>query len=131
MTQKEIITEWTRRLRSGEYKQGRGALHFEDEFCCLGVLCEVAVEQKVINKPTNGLLDDRVQYYDGESEVLPIAVRNWVGAKNCVCSYGPPPSDCLTDANDRGKSFSEIADIIELHSSVIFNDINKEVVCES
>lgn len=34
--------EWCRRLRSGDYKQGRDCLRtIKDRYCCLGVLCDV------------------------------------------------------------------------------------------
>lgn len=33
---------WLKALRSGEYKQGVGYLKNGDEFCCLGVLCDLA-----------------------------------------------------------------------------------------
>jgi hypothetical protein len=40
---KEVIIEkWIAALRSGNYVQGTGALNCNDNFCCLGVLCEVA-----------------------------------------------------------------------------------------
>ena len=41
---KEIKAEWVKALRSGEYKQGGGALHRGDHFCCLGVLCDIAID---------------------------------------------------------------------------------------
>ena len=34
--------KWIAALRSGKYKQGKGALQRNESFCCLGVLCEVA-----------------------------------------------------------------------------------------
>jgi hypothetical protein len=37
--------EWTAALRSGNYKQGAGALkNKNDEYCCLGVLCDISGE---------------------------------------------------------------------------------------
>src|SRR3954466_4218538 len=46
----EVKEKWVAALRSGEYKQGRSYLHSqnpdgEDRFCCLGVLCELAVQE--------------------------------------------------------------------------------------
>lgn len=35
--------EWVTALRSGEYRQGKGFLrNSDDEYCCLGVLCDLA-----------------------------------------------------------------------------------------
>lgn len=46
---------WVKALRSGEYKQGYGYLHYKrggkDKFCCLGVLCDLAVKNGVIEPP--------------------------------------------------------------------------------
>jgi len=43
---KEVFTDWLIALRSGEYNQGKQRLHRvrlgRDEYCCLGVLCEVS-----------------------------------------------------------------------------------------
>ena len=38
----EKAREWVAALRSGKYKQGKGALSTEDRFCCLGVACEIS-----------------------------------------------------------------------------------------
>lgn len=38
----ELKAAWIAALRSGEYKQGHEYLHQGEQFCCLGVLCEVA-----------------------------------------------------------------------------------------
>lgn len=32
---------WIEALRSGRYKQGHGVLRQGDEFCCLGVICDL------------------------------------------------------------------------------------------
>ena len=36
-----IKERWVKALRSEEYKQGDAALHYEDTYCCLGVLCDL------------------------------------------------------------------------------------------
>lgn len=44
----EIKAEWLRRLRSGEYPQTRrGVLRAGGGYCCLGVLCDIAVCQGI------------------------------------------------------------------------------------
>ena len=56
MNQK-IKERWVKALRSGKYKQGKGWLRKssgpkkKSEFCCLGVLCDLAVKSKIIPKP--------------------------------------------------------------------------------
>lgn len=37
-----LKAQWVEALRSGKYQQGYGALRKGDQFCCLGVLCDVA-----------------------------------------------------------------------------------------
>lgn len=46
----EIKAEWLKRLRSGEYPQGRTELNGRNGLCCLGVLCEIAAEQGIVRK---------------------------------------------------------------------------------
>jgi hypothetical protein len=38
---KEVMLDWITALRSGRYQQGKGYLRSNNEYCCLGVLCEV------------------------------------------------------------------------------------------
>ena len=58
----EIQAEWVAALRSGEYKQGTGVLRSEaNEFCCLGVLCDLAVKAGVaVEVQQKRLLDEEV-----------------------------------------------------------------------
>ena len=40
---KALKAKWLEALRSGRYKQGRRRLrNCKDEFCCLGVLCDIS-----------------------------------------------------------------------------------------
>ena len=39
--QKAVLGKWAKALRSGKYAQGRGTLRNGDNFCCLGVLCDI------------------------------------------------------------------------------------------
>lgn len=45
----EVKEKWLKALRSGEYKQGRNTLYNPDtdQYCCLGVLCELAFQERV------------------------------------------------------------------------------------
>ena len=48
----EVKGQWTTALRSGEYEQGNGVLRtIDNTYCCLGVLCELAVKANVIPVP--------------------------------------------------------------------------------
>ena len=95
---------WVDALRSGDYKQGKRWLRDNDKFCCLGVLCELAVEMGVCGKD-----------YDGSVSLLPTSVSKWSGVKDFhgdkvhIGEY----SGRLTLHNDLGKTFEQIADAIE------------------
>ena len=41
----EIKEKWVSALRSGEYKQGKEGLRIYNEFCCLGVLCDLYIKE--------------------------------------------------------------------------------------
>lgn len=105
---------WVRALRSGEYKQTTRVLHNiqENAFCCLGVLCELAVQNKVCDKIDSGGVVTMYAYTSHNT--LPHSVMNWADMKS-IEGYFPIEINlpCLTKLNDDGKSFAEIADIIE------------------
>jgi hypothetical protein len=138
-----IKTRWIAALRSGKYPQTAGRLNrlkpghsalfgttVPPGLCCLGVLCELAVEDGVVERRYYGnnyaSVDsleeaDGIEYKagagDAGSSVLPVAVQAWAGLES-VCGGGItlPSGDRrdLTHANDVARmSFPEIADIIE------------------
>lgn len=43
---KEFKQKWIYSLRSGKYTQGQQALRRKDEFCCLGVACDIYDDSK-------------------------------------------------------------------------------------
>lgn len=120
-------------LRSGDYKIGRGVLKspsYKDEdgaeFCCLGVLCDLGTgawkmtrESEMAYYPADGSgpFDKLVGSSDklraappgdnGESAYFPpAAVRQKSGLTIAEVAR-------LARLNDDGKSFAEIADIVE------------------
>jgi len=105
----EIKREWIERLRSGEYKQGMFALNRGQTFCCLGVLCEIAVEKGVAIRVDTDRTFIRYRDNDGNTcnATLPRALQTWSG-------LGADDIGELVLQNDRKKrSFKEIADYIE------------------
>lgn len=104
---KTIRDEWVARLRSGEYEQGRGNLRYEDKFCCLGVLCDLAADHGIIPKERR----DTRNYYKitNPSALLPSPVYRWAE----VSMVGEYAGGSVARDNDEGKTFAEIADIIE------------------
>lgn len=121
----EVKARWVAALRSGEYKQGKNALQRDGKFCCLGVLCEIAVQEGVISADRRGGLS--VLFYDGNSAALGPAVRHWSGIADEAGSFG---SEIITVSLDNGRdmvrstnlmslndlagyTFEQIADVIE------------------
>jgi hypothetical protein len=77
---REVRDLWVAALRDTDtYPQTKGALHNSDGYCCLGVLCEVAVKAgvQIDVGPIPGNPD--LIHYDGEVEHLPAAVVDWAG----------------------------------------------------
>lgn len=94
--------EWVAALRSGEYKQAQNHLHTPHGFCCLGVLCDVI-------KPDAWELIGSGNYaHAGWENVLSDDMRRFAALPDA-------PLNVLMSMNDRGRSFSEIADYIEEH----------------
>ena len=110
----EVKAKWLEALRSGEYEQGHGKLRSgDDEYCCLGVLCDLAVKAGVVAEPV--LSENRnLYYYDGFCEAAhPQVVANWSGVIGLGDFHDGERERTLAHINDEGASFSEIADIIE------------------
>jgi hypothetical protein len=129
---------WVQALRSGEYDQGYEMLcdtkDGKRSFCCLGVLCDLFTKlepQAVAAKQFEvAELVGKVSY-DGNDSCLPDLVMEWAGLATGTGLYkwtdddGDHATD-LTEDNDGGKTFRQIADIIEAHEDtlckpVIFN----------
>jgi hypothetical protein len=130
----DIKVRWIAALRSGKYKQAFGTLHKFDEdrpedegFCCLGVLCEIAVQDGVV-KPYRGRDSDKFMGYVpsdfdedhgfADYDLLPSDVKDWADISSSDGGYGHQEDDehrdSLTKRNDEDRlSFLEIADIIE------------------
>lgn len=133
----DVKQKWLTALRSGDYEQGRAHLALITpegaEYCCLGVLCDLAeraglIETQVKDYGNNrivyyvphGVLVDEDPEYDQEMDLpawsttgLPKVVAQWAG----LDSENPRVAgSTLADLNDREVNrydFYRIADIIE------------------
>lgn len=127
---KSIKKKWLKALRSGEYKQGKFLLQTPQyeappTFCCLGVLCELAVAEGVIPAPKRSTANDKMYYGDADDTcaALPEAVIDWAFLKREVQrgdkeNFRDPHVGAhhLSYWNDfGGKDFAEISDLIEEH----------------
>lgn len=130
---KEIAQLWVDALRSGKYEQTKGRLHrtiasdygLNDSenvpagYCCLGVLCEVAVEKQVV-KVVDTSSTGSVSYglgTDRSMTWLPKAVEDWSSLRDTTVSVeinGRTERRGLAELNDSGEfTFLQIADAIE------------------
>lgn len=100
---------WVKALESGKYKQCRGALNKikTNGFCCLGVACDL-YHKKVTKLKIEE--DGNEREFNGEIGILPEVVRDWLGLRHKNGMYF---EDTLTDKNDNGASFKQIAKIIK------------------
>jgi len=97
----ENIQKWINALRSGDYDQQKGTLKGTGGYCCLGVYCslmgkeppEVSVEE----------IEDEVPDYEGPMELYDYCREN----------IDPDVVEDGIFMNDGGKTFLEIADMIE------------------
>ena len=102
---------WIDRLENGNSPQTQNKLgKCDGSRCCLGVLCDIAVEEGVIG---SRLLvgEDRVGYDNYETSVLPEKVKDWAVMSSRNGSYDDG-AECLASDNDAGRSFAEIAQTI-------------------
>lgn len=117
----EIKDQWIKDLRDGTRTQGVGSLRDKKgNQCCLDVLCEQAVREGAISAPQlnyNGYY----YVYQGtvkEGSLLPSPVMRWAGltSSDPQVMYHTDEDEWSTLStlnDDLGKSFEEIADLIE------------------
>lgn len=119
-----VKQQWIDALRSGNFEQTTAVLNRDDKFCCLGVLCELAISAGVkVNKSdaTCGLVNCdcsvNVYVYDGQKVYPPESVTAWAGLASAnpkvPLAAGDHFGAYLSDLNDDGKDFRFIADVIE------------------
>lgn len=109
--QKAHRAKWVEALRSGRYRQGAGYLNRDGAMCCLGVACDLSGvgEWKPADKISVFVVGGE---RDGRS-LPPTVVLRFMGLHDQFGSFGTEHVESLADMNDSGKSFAEIADIIE------------------
>jgi hypothetical protein len=112
---------WIEALKSGKYKQDKGQLRSDKGYCCLGVLCDIYINQNEKlkwEKDTNfedkvdkvyGLHDERINYL--QKFMLTTELKQWAGMSEFNHDYFY--INHLIALNDSGKDFDRIADTIE------------------
>lgn len=122
---------WIESLRSGKYKQGYGLLRdINDNYCCLGVACDILNIKHELNKNHNRYLYGNTR----QVNVLPEEAYYALGI-NAIGSFTPTNTladnndilheiRCLWELNDILMwNFNQIADFIENNEQDIINRI--------
>lgn len=103
-------------LRSRKYKEGRHQLKRKEQYCCLGVACDVH------RKNTRKYKWQRNAYM-GSSFSLPVEVARYFGFNDVQGEFNHlNSSNTLAKLNDGGTTFARIADIIEEEPLGLFRD---------
>jgi hypothetical protein len=98
------LKKWIAALDSGEYKQGKFKLQHKDKYCCFGVGCMV-----IVPKTKRYMYGSRL--YGTHADCQPFAPE-WL--KQINGNFQNKTGTFLTDLNDQGYTFSEIATLLEL-----------------
>lgn len=131
MTPEMVRREWTWQLRYGGYKQTDTYLRTWDGYCALGVLCDLAVKFGVTPGPEymdgsyyyNGKRGEDDPDYRNYDQILPPEVAQWADIQPTgrLKDWRESVADNsdrimpinVMDLNDTGKTFEEIADVID------------------
>ena len=125
----DIKQLWVDALRSGDYEQGKNKLSVwnqdgDEIFCCLGVLCDIAIKSGLDIPVTDYCYEESdwldgapeelagCYIYDDTTELLPDAVMKWAGIDTPEVRV-PGTGTSLSHLNDNGASFEAIASVIE------------------
>ena len=104
-SEKEDIKIWVEELRSGRYKQTRETLEDQHGFCCLGVGCKIFIKDNLKDVDNEGMLTGGMPSEQPRSPRWLKEIENYKFGANRYL---------ISELNDScGKSFEEIADIIE------------------
>jgi hypothetical protein len=104
------VREWIAALRSRKYRQGRERLRTSNGFCCLGVACDLFNDH--IWRPAAG---DAEWRYLGAGIDLPRPITDAYRLRRMDGQYTRDDGSAasLAEDNDAGRSFTEIAEVIE------------------
>lgn len=123
-----VKEKWIAALRSGNYEQGRSALRSGNQYCCLGVLCDLFIkEQEAKALPIIGKLftpkwrrdafgiDRKIYEIYGTHTYIPVEIQKWAGLRTENPSIYTKIHERVTLAamNDIGSSFDAIAELVD------------------
>ena len=113
----EIKKQWITALRSGKFEQGRGHLHSNGKYCCLGVLSKI-VDPSEMHMGIHYLrpyVIDKCELRSNDPYVkIDEATRERLRNKGVAALDDKQ----LSTLNDSNFTFQEIADLIEKDTSL-------------
>jgi hypothetical protein len=132
----EVKSRWLEKLRSGDYAQTPGQLGFvaddgSESYCCLGVLCEIAVEDGIVSRTVSD--NGSIYYHDGKYDmvqmhVLTSGVIEWSGIDDANPEIDTEGFDVLVDGDSRSyASLSELNDYANWNFSQIADFIDDKL----
>ena len=113
----DIKKRWVEALRSGEYKQGKYYLKNGDDFCCLGVLCDLHRKEFggkwEAGTLVTGLHNHIAGTYAEDASFPSKEVLEWAGGPidYLLLSRGQTATTAINDGLEY--TFTQIADLIE------------------
>lgn len=115
--------KWVEALESGKFQQSESFLRTGSGYCCLGVACQVFEAKATLVLESETKEGARVWSYDDKDSLAPKYV---IDALDLYGSGGEPDKSIsesledLTQLNDAGRPFTEIAEIIRLNPEAYF-----------
>lgn len=113
-----IEYNWIPALRSGDYEQANGALRKDDRYCCLGVACNLFGVSWSKDEKTGAWGYPEVNMIDGkpfpyfEGAIIGHVLSGKTGVMSDLW-YPDKHTVSLSEMNDNGHTFDEIADELE------------------
>ncbi|MEM6815307.1 MAG: hypothetical protein AAF600_13130 [Bacteroidota bacterium] len=105
---REFAEKWIEALRSGKYNQGKGYLHNDGGYCCLGVACRIFGTSK--NNLEGKTYIFKQKKFDShlmlpKTNQIPDLLKGDLNESDFVSK--------VSEMNDRGLTFNQIADWVE------------------
>lgn len=119
----DVKVKWIAALRSGDYEQGKGALHKDGKFCCLGVLCDLAKKDLNMDWTTLEGAEAGLKLFDNHDDLPPLTVREWAGLSN----GNPEVHDVGDDNHEWARPLSDWNDEQDYDFNQIAELINREL----
>lgn len=110
------MKKWIDALRSGNYTQARGGLRDGDGFCCLGVMCDLEVNEDTVHKWRGNYFDFNGDPINSFASFPPNSLMREYGIGLSMTIPVLDRSDkpiTIANLNDVGRlNFDEIADTL-------------------